>query len=92
MIEDNLKRAFTILHGQCTESILAKLYGDSNYKSNECNQDVIRMLKLIKVVMFKLYGKNELTHMIWEDYVSVLRCKQKKSRQTKSSLSASRNQ
>ena len=28
--------------------------------------------------MFKFYGKKELTHSMWEAYVSVLRCRKQK--------------
>ena len=33
MLEDNLKMAFTIIHGHCTESILTKLGGIANMKT-----------------------------------------------------------
>ena len=62
MTEDNPKRAFKILQGQCTESILSKLGGDKKYEEIESDQDIIEILKLIKGVMFKFYGKNEFSH------------------------------
>ena len=36
--EENLKRAFTILHGKCTESLLDKLEGDRKYEDIESDQ------------------------------------------------------
>ena len=36
------------------------------------------MLKLIKEFMFKFDKNKELTHTMWEAYVSVLQCSQKK--------------
>ena len=36
------------------------------------------MLKVINGVMFKFYGNKELTHAMWEAYVSVFRCRQQK--------------
>ena len=58
ILEENLKRVFTILHGQCTESLLAKIGGDSKYEAIYHDQDLIEMLNLIKGGMFELYGNN----------------------------------
>ena len=33
ILEENMKMAFTIIHGNCTESLVAKLGGDSKYES-----------------------------------------------------------
>ena len=52
--------------------------GDSKYEAIESEQDVIGMLKLIKGVIFKFDGNKELTHTMWEDYVSVFRRRQYK--------------
>ena len=60
--EENLKRAFTILHGNCTERLLSKLGGDRKYEDIKSYQDVIEMLNLIKGVMFKFDVNKELTH------------------------------
>ena len=75
ILEENLKRAFTIIHGQCTESILAKLGGDNKYEAIKRYQDVIEMLNLIKGVMFKFDRNKKLTHEMWDIYVSVFRCR-----------------
>ena len=32
ILENNLKRAFTIIHGQCTDILLTNLGGDSKYE------------------------------------------------------------
>ena len=58
ILEDNLKRAFTILQGQCTESLIDKLEGNSKYEFIESNQDVIGMMKVIKGVMLKFNGNS----------------------------------
>ena len=71
MMEENLKREFTILHGKCTEGVLAKLGGDKKYEDIKSYQDVIEILKLIKGVMFKFDGNKELTQAMWESCVSV---------------------
>ena len=78
MLEENLKRVFTILHTKWTDIILAKMGGDSKYEAIERDQDVIGMLKLIKGVMFKSDKKKELTHAMWKAYVSVFWCRQHK--------------
>ena len=56
MLEENLERAFTIIHGQCTEILLTKLGGDKKYEAIERDQYVIGILNLIKGVMFKFDG------------------------------------
>ena len=71
ILDENLKKAFEILHGQCTEMILANMGGDSKYEPIDHHQDVIEIMKLIKGFMFKFEGNKELTHMIWKAYVSV---------------------
>ena len=63
--EENPKRAFTILHGKCTESLLDKLGGDRKYEDIESEQEIIEILKLIKGVIFKFDGNKELTHAMW---------------------------
>ena len=78
MLEENLKRLFTIIHGKFAESLLSKLVWDSKYEAINHDQDVIVMLKLIKGVMFKFNGIKELTDAIWEAYLSVFRCRQHK--------------
>ena len=62
ILEENLKKAFTVLHVQCTESILANLGVDCKYESIERDQDVIGMLKLITGVVFKLTINKEITN------------------------------
>ena len=56
ILEENLKRAFTILHGQCTESLLAKMGGDSKYEAIYHDQNIIEMLNLVKGGMFEFDG------------------------------------
>ena len=65
IIEENTKREFTILRIQCTYSLLTKLGEDMNYKFIERDQYVIKILKLVKGVMFKFDWNKELTHRIW---------------------------
>ena len=62
MLEENLKRAFTIICVQCTESILDNIVGYCKYKAIERDQDVIVMLKLILGIFFKLDINKEITH------------------------------
>ena len=75
---ENLKRAFTIIHGQCTKSLLANLVRDRKYESIKNDQDVIGMLNIIKGVMFKFDGNKELTHAMWEVYMSVFQFREQK--------------
>ena len=64
-MKENLKRSFTILHKQCTESFIAKLGGDRKYDATKHDQGVIGIMNLIKGFMFNLDGNMELTHVIW---------------------------
>ena len=77
-MEENLKRALKILHGQWTESLIVNLGGYSKYEAINCEQDFIGMLKLIEGVMFKFEGNKEPTQAMWEAYVSVFWCRQQK--------------
>ena len=76
-MEEKMKSEFTILHGQCTESLISKIRGDSKYESTEHDQDVIIIMKLINGVIFKFDKNKELAHVIWEAYVPVFQCRQK---------------
>ena len=78
ILEENLKRVFTILYGKFTESILAKKGGDRKYEAIKKDQYVIEMLKLIKGVMIKFEGNKEITHGMWEAYMAVIRFSQQK--------------
>ena len=78
MMEDKLKIVFTILHGRFTESLLAKIGGYEKYEDIESDQDIIETMKLIKGIIFNFYENKELTHALWEAYVSVFRCRQHK--------------
>ena len=66
ILENNPKRVFTILHGQCTESLLNSMGGYIKHEAIEHDKDVIGTLKLIKGVMFKLDGNKEVIHALWE--------------------------
>ena len=65
MLEDNLKRVFTILRGQWTESLKANLGGDSKYEAIDHDQYFIGVIKIIKGVVFKFGGNKELAQMVW---------------------------
>ena len=65
-------------HGQFTESLLAKLGGNGKYEVIKCDQKDIEMLKPIKGVMLTSNGNKEITHVMWEAYVSVFQCSQHK--------------
>ena len=78
MLEENLKRAFIILRGQCTERFFSNLGGNRKYEAIENDQYIIGMLKIIKEVIFKFNLNKELTHAIWESYVSFFRFRQHK--------------
>ena len=51
-------------------------WGDRKYEAIERDQYVIETLKLTKGIMFKFKGNKELTHAMWEAYVSVFWCRQ----------------
>ena len=71
MLEEKLKRTFTILQEKFTESLLAKLGGGIRYEAIKRDQDIIGMLNLFNGVMFKFNGNKELTHVMWKSYASV---------------------
>lgn len=52
-LEDNMKRAFTVAVGQCTELTTAKLHGTSNWTKINKDLDLIELLKLVKELMQK---------------------------------------
>ena len=52
ILEENLKRAFTIFCRQCTESIFSNMRRDRKYEAIESDQEIIGMLKIIKEVNY----------------------------------------
>ena len=77
-MEEKLKKAFSIIYGQYIEIILVSMIGYIKYEAIKHDQEVIRIMKLIKGLMYKFDEKQELTHAMWEEYVLLFRCRQYK--------------
>ena len=73
ILEEIMKREITIIHGQFTDIALAEVWGYRKYEAIERYKYVIEMLKIIKGVMFKFYGNEEINQVMWEAQVSVFR-------------------
>jgi Reverse transcriptase (RNA-dependent DNA polymerase)/Zinc knuckle len=56
-IEENLKTAFSLVYGQCTDELRAKLESRPNHAAIEAASDSIGLLKNIRTVMFQFQSQ-----------------------------------
>ena len=52
--QENKGKIYSVIIGQCTGAMIAKLKGDSNFDLIEHNSDMLRLLGMIKKVAFKV--------------------------------------
>ena len=51
--QENKGKIYSVMIGQCTDAMIAKLKGDSNFDLIEHNSDMLGLLGMIKKVDFK---------------------------------------
>ena len=69
-LRENLKRAYALIWGQCTDLLKAKLEANSNYDTYSTQQDPIALLKAIKDINFKFEDHRYIYHSIFDAYKS----------------------
>ncbi len=73
ILEQTGKRAYTLVKGQCSPVLMTKLEGTSGYNSTESDQDVCKLLKLIRGISCQFnintQGTHALTQAKWNVYV-----------------------
>lgn len=63
--ESNVKTLFSLVWGQCTEALQAKVEADTNYNNMaKVPQDGIQLLKIIKDIAFDYQSQKYLAHAI----------------------------
>ena len=53
MLDDNVKKAYSIVMGQCTDLLQSKLKQQANWSTISQDQDVIALISLIKTITFR---------------------------------------
>ena len=55
--QENKEKIYSVIIGQCTDAMIAKLKGDSNLDLIEHNSDMLGLLGMIKKMAFKVDKK-----------------------------------
>ncbi len=85
-LEDNLRSIYSLVWGQCSNEMQAKLQALDGYDNADKNCDCIWLLTQIKGVMFKFEGQKEIFHAHVEARSRLETLKQKDSETTNSFL------
>lgn len=56
MLEENIKTAYSLIYGQCSDALRQRLEGCENHETTTSSMDAIGLLKNIKSVMYKYNG------------------------------------
>ena len=64
-LDSNLKSAYSLIWGQCTELLRTKIEGVKSYKVIKEAQDAIQLLKEIKSITFKFEEQRYIHHCIY---------------------------
>jgi predicted RNA-binding protein associated with RNAse of E/G family len=66
LLTENLKTAYSLIYGQCSEAMRAKLELRPNHKAVEASADAIALLENIRTVMFQFQAQRYATLALHE--------------------------
>ena len=53
ILDENLQKAYSLIHGQCTELLKSKLNTSANWETVSFQYNMLRLLEAIKTIMYK---------------------------------------
>ena len=53
IFEENLQKAYSLIHGQCTELLKSKLKTNENLETVSSQYDMLGLLEAIKTIIYK---------------------------------------
>ena len=63
-MDENVKKVFSLVWGQCTEALRAKLQGIDDFKAMWDSGDGLALLKAIKTICFRFESQKNIAHAI----------------------------
>jgi hypothetical protein len=76
-LNDNLAKAFSLVIGQCTENLKAKLESLTQWQTLKTNKNVISLLEEVKIIVFKFEEQSYSMHSLFKANEAVYLIKQK---------------
>ena len=53
ILDENLQKAYSLIHGQCTELLKSKLKTSANWETVSSQYDMLGLLEAIKTIIYK---------------------------------------
>ena len=78
ILDDNIQKAYALVLGQCTELLRSKLKQQPKWEEVESQQDVLRLLGLIRAITFKFEDQKYLPLALLESKLQVYNLRQNK--------------
>ena len=76
LLNNNITKVFSLVWGQCTDTLKAKLESTNNWKDIQKNKDALQLLKEIKNIIFKFEDESYPMHSLFKANESVYLIKQ----------------
>ena len=58
ILDENLQKAYSLIHGQCTELLKSKLKTSANWETVSSQYDILALLEEIKTIIYKFKDQN----------------------------------
>ena len=58
ILDENLQKAYSLIHGQCTELLKSKLKTNANWETVSSQYDILALLEEIKTIIYKFKDQN----------------------------------
>ena len=53
ILDENLQKAYSLIHGQCTELLKSKLKTSANWETVSIQYDMLGLIEAIKTIIYK---------------------------------------
>ena len=60
ILDENLQKAYSLIHGQCTEFLKSKLKTSANWETVSSQYDMLGLLEAIKTIIYKFEDQKHL--------------------------------
>ena len=60
ILDENLQKAYSLIHGQCTELLKSKLKNSANWETVSSQYDMLGLLEAIKTIIYKFKDQKYL--------------------------------
>ena len=76
MLDDNVKKAYSIVMGQCTDLLQSKLKQQANWSTISQDQDAIPLISLIKTITFRFEDQKFLPLALYQSKANLYSLRQ----------------